>query len=192
MIIQLQISRVIYQLVWAMSITVILMTTDSTQGRMQEFSGGGAKKEFGGQITCKMCPTWGTFSAKPAPPGALSPQNLPHLGHFLRKMCPIWGTLSVKCALPGALYAIQPGILGQGAGRMPPSPRPCIRLCNTCIKNHEQLHNWTMITKGWYYWWTSQLIIFNNNISILQPSLPPCPLVSSSFAFIIFIQFYTF
>ena len=43
---------------------------------------------------------WGTLGAKSsphvakyAPSGALSPQNVPHLGHFLRKMYPKWGTL---------------------------------------------------------------------------------------------------
>ncbi len=38
---------------------------------------------------------WGTW--------ALSPQNLPHLGHFNRKICSTWGTLTVKSAPPGVL-----------------------------------------------------------------------------------------
>ncbi len=80
-----------------------------------------------GHFLREICPTWGTFTAKCAPPGAFSPRNLPHLGHFLREICPTWGTLSVKCAPLGALYAIRRGILGQGAGPWPLSPRPCVR-----------------------------------------------------------------
>ncbi len=87
---------------------------------MQGFSGGGAKKMIGAnnaydirvvghprrardEPSRETCLTWGTFSAKSAPPGALSLQNLPYLGHFLRKICPTWGTFSAKSALPGAL-----------------------------------------------------------------------------------------
>ncbi len=85
-----------------------------SQGRMQWFSGGGAKKIIGANNAFdirvvghprlrEICPTWGAFSAKSAPPGALSPRNLPHLGHFLRKMCPTWGTFTAKPAPPKAL-----------------------------------------------------------------------------------------
>ncbi len=113
--------------VWVTSsIMMCVMVTpalvSTLQGRMQEFSRGGAKKYLG-QIT----------RTTSAPPGALSVQNLPHLGHFHHKICHTWGTFSVKCALPGALYAIWRGILGQGAGQTPPLPRPCIRPCNDTI-----------------------------------------------------------
>ena len=78
------------------------MATIYTQGRIQNFEGGGAIRKFGaknayefcdvGHFFRKICPTLSTFS-----------QYVPQLGHFLRKICPSWGNFSVKYALAGAL-----------------------------------------------------------------------------------------
>ena len=88
---------------------------------MQWFLGGGAKKIIGannvydirvlGHPRCVRGTSraaraargegvGGGINAKSAPPGAISPQNVPHIGHFLRKMCPTWGTLRDSAGHP--------------------------------------------------------------------------------------------
>ncbi len=122
----------------------------SNQRRMQEFSGGGAKKRFGANSAYDIRAvghSWRTRATR----WAAKAQTLPHLGHFHRKICSTWGTFSVKCAPPGALYAIQRGIIDQGAGRSPPLPRPCIRPCifmhSTALIVEQAICQFTMILK---------------------------------------------
>ena len=89
--------------------------------------------------------TWGTFSAKFAPVGALFHEFCPTLGTFLqyvhqlghcsRKMCPSWDSFSVKCALAWALLCYLRGQPWPGTGPWPPSPRPCIRLWHVNSEN---------------------------------------------------------
>ncbi len=75
------------------------------RGGYRILKGAGPRKNVGQKARMNF-ETWGTFSAKFAPVGALLAQNVPQLGHFLRKMLSSWGIFSVKCALAGALYAI--------------------------------------------------------------------------------------
>ncbi len=79
------------------------------RGGWRDFEGAGPMKNLGQIMRMKSMSSRDTLGAKSAPPGTLSPQNLPHLGHFYRRMCPTWGTLR------------------DSAGH--PWPRPCICLC---------------------------------------------------------------
>ncbi len=90
---------------------------------MQEFLGGGAEKKVGTNNTYDIR-AWGTFSAKSAPSGALSPRSLPQLGHFLCGICPTLGTFtakSVKCAPPGAVSLQNVPHLGHFLRKMCPT-----------------------------------------------------------------------